>query len=97
MTIHIYFTNNFGYLDCYSSKMYFTGTIVFTNNTVGTIAAVLCDIYFNSTEEISITNNTALIGGGLCVGESTLSILSPIKISENTVEEFGGAINYIHT
>ncbi len=25
------------------------------------------------------------------MGESTLSILSPIKISENTVEELGGA------
>ena len=91
---NINFTNNLGYLYGSSSKMYFTGSVVFTNSMYGAIGAVLCDIYFKSTEEIAITNNR----GGFFVRESTLSILSPIKITGNRVAAFGGAIrSYLST
>ena len=100
---HIIFNGNRGSVYSFSSRVDMIGPVSLHGNTGGAIHAVQSQIYINSTKSVSsvngasrgltvIRNNTASIGGGVLLRESELVIASPVTISENRAEMFGGGV-----
>ena len=69
------------------------GSMEVCSNVDGNINAIQSQIYINSTERIVISNNSASLGGGILLRESGLTIRSPVIISNNTAQTFGGGIH----
>ena len=69
-----HFSNNNGSVYAFNSKVEFKGHTIFSNNYhSAVIYAIQSQIYFNSSEGIKITNNTASLGGGIFLSESTIT------------------------
>ena len=68
------------------------GPVLIRGNVGGGIHAIQSQIYINGTGTTVISNNTASSGGGIMLRESELVIQSPVIISENNAEQFGGGI-----
>ena len=86
------YNHNRGYINIFNSIVYLTEPVTLSGNIGGTIRAILSHIYFNSTEVIEISKNTANSGGGIMLRESELIIQSPVIISQNKAKIFGGGI-----
>ena len=90
------FSNNNGAVYAFNSEVTFEGSTIFSNNYhLAPIYAVQSQIHFNSTEGITITNNTASLGGGIYLRESTMTVSHPIEISQNTADYGGGIYAYL--
>ena len=76
----------------FNSRVDITGPLTISDNIGGAIRAVQSQIYINSTGNTVISNNTASSEGGIMLRESELVIRSPIIISENRAQMFGGGI-----
>ena len=82
----------------FNSKVTFKGPTIFSDNYgFSAICAVQSQIHFNSTEGITITNNTASLGGGIYLRESTMTVSHPIEISQNTADYGGGIYAFLST
>ena len=80
----------------FNSKVTFEGSTIFSNNYhLAPIYAVQSQIHFNSPEGITITNNTASLGGGIYLRESTMTVSHPIEISQNTADYGGGIYAFL--
>ena len=80
----------------FNSKVTFEGPTIFSNNYhLAPIYAVQSQIHFNSPEGITITNNTASLGGGIYLRESTMTVSHPIEISQNTADYGGGIYAFL--
>ena len=89
------FSNNNGSVYAFNSEVTFEGSNIFSNNYhLSPIYAVQSQIHFNSPEGITITNNTASLGGGIYLRESTMTVSHPIEISQNTADYGGGIYAY---
>ena len=86
------FSHNRGSIYLFSSNMDITGPVNFSGNNGGTIHAIQSRIHINSTERVVIRNNIASLGGGMTLSESQLFVRSPITISDNRAQTFGGGI-----
>ena len=89
-------SNNVNPVYALSSRVEFNGPTTLSNNRGvqgGAIRAVQSQIYINA-EGVVISNNTATVGGGVFLRESTLSIHYPIEISHNTAQNGGGIYAY---
>ena len=92
------FSNNNGSVYAFNSEVTFEGSTIFSNNYhLAPIYAVQSQIHFNSPEGITITNNTASLGGGIYLIESTMTVSHPIEISQNTADYGGGIYAYLST
>ena len=92
------FSNNNGSVYAFNSEVTFEGSTIFSNNYhLAPIYAVQSQIYFNSPEGITITNNTASLGGGIYLRESTMTVSHPIEISQNTADYGGGIYAFLST
>ena len=90
------FSINDGSVSAFISKVTFEGSTIFNNNyRVTPITAIQSQIHFNSPEGITITNNTASLGGGIYLRESTMTVSHPIEISQNTADYGGGIYAYL--
>ena len=75
----------------FNSKITFKGQTIFSNSyRVSAICADQSQIHFNSPEGITITNNTASLGGGIYLRESTMTVSHSVEISQNTANYCGG-------
>ena len=82
----------------FNSKVTFEGSTIFSNNYhVAPIYALQSQLHFNSPEGITITNNTASLGGGIYLRESTMTVSHPIEISQNTADYGGGIYAFLST
>ena len=82
----------------FNSKVTFEGLTIFSNNYhVAPIYALQSQLHFNSPEGITITNNTASLGGGIYLRESTMTVSHPIEISQNTADYGGGIYAFLST
>ena len=88
------FSINSRSVNAYKSKVTFEGSTIFSNNSAP-IHVVQSQIHFNSPEGITITNNTASLGGGIYLRESTMTVSHPIEISHNTADYGGGIYAYL--
>ncbi|XP_064388740.1 uncharacterized protein LOC135336804 [Halichondria panicea] len=89
-------SNNINPVYALSSRVEFNGpTTLSSNHGVqgGAIRAVQSQIYINA-EGVVISNNTATVGGGVFLRESTLFVHYPIEISHNTAQNGGGIYAY---
>ncbi|XP_064389809.1 uncharacterized protein LOC135337762 [Halichondria panicea] len=89
-------SNNVSPVYSLSSRVEFNGPTTLSNNRGvqgGAIRAVLSQIYINA-EGVVISNNTATVGGGVFLRESTLFVHYPIEISHNTAQNGGGIYAY---
>ena len=89
------FINNQGSLYVFNTKVEFKGTIVFINNfgvSGGAITAILSQITFNTASTITVTNNTAIYGGGISLTQSSLHVYHSIELTNNQATGFGGGI-----
>ena len=92
------FSINSRSLHAFNSKVTFEGLTIFSNNYhLAPIYALQSQIHFNSPEGITITNNTASLGGGIYLRESTMTVSHPIEISQNTADYGGGIYVYLST
>ena len=92
------FSNNIGSVYAILSNVNFKGLTLFSNNYHSApVYAVQSQIYFNSPERITITNNTASLGGGIYLRESTMTVSHPIEISHNTADYGGGIYAFLST
>ena len=90
------FSNNNGSVYAFNSKVTLEGSTIFSNNyRLAPICAVQSQIHFNSPEGITITSNTASLGGGIYLRESTMTVSHPIEISQNTADYGGGFYVYL--
>ena len=90
------FSNNNGSVYAFDSEVTFEGPAIFSNNYHLTpIYAFQSQIHFNSPEGITITNNTASLGGGIYLRESTMTVSHPIEISQNTADYGGGIYAFL--
>ena len=90
------FSNNNGSVYAFDSEVTFEGLAIFSNNYhLAPIYAFQSQIHFNSPEGITITNNTASLGGGIYLRESTMTVSHPIEISQNTADYGGGIYAYL--
>ena len=90
------FSNNNGSVYAFNSKLTLKGPTTFSNNYhSASVYAVQSQIHFKSPEVIKITNNTASLGGGIHLRESTMFVSHPIEISHNTAEYGGGIYAYL--
>ena len=91
-----HFSDNNGSVYALNSKIEFKGHTTFSNNYhSAVIYAVQSKIYFNSPEGMKITNNTASLGGGIFLSESTMNVQRPTEISQNTADYGGGIYAYL--
>ena len=88
------FSINSGPVNAFNSKITFEGSTIFSNNSAP-ISAVQSQLHFNSPEGITITNNTASLGGGIYLRESTMTVSHPIEISQNTADYGGGIYAFL--
>ena len=88
------FSINSKSVHAYNSKVTFVGPTLFSNNSAP-VYAVQSRIHFNSPEGITITNNTASLGGGIFLRESTMIVSHTIEISQNTADYGGGIYAYL--
>ena len=86
------FYQNKGCIYTFNSKVDIAGRVTFRGNTGGAICAIQSQVYINSTEETVISNNIASLGGGILLRGSELVVRSPIMVSENTAQMYGGGI-----
>ena len=92
------FSINSRSVQAFNSKVTFEGLTIFSNNYhVAPIYAVQSQIHFNSPEGITITNNTASLGGGIYLRQSTMTVSHPIEISQNTADYGGGIYAFLST
>ena len=90
------FSNNNGSVYAFNSEVIIEGQTIFSNNyNLAPICAVQSQIHFNSPEGITITNNTASLGGGIYLRESTMTVSHPIGISHNTADYDGGIYAFL--
>ena len=90
------FSNNNGSVYAFNSKVTFEGSTIFSNNYhLAPIYAVQSQIHFNSPKGITIANNTASLGGGIYLRESTMTVSHPIEISQNTADYGGGIYAFL--
>ena len=90
------FSNNNGSVYAFDSEVTFEGLAIFNNNYhLAPIYAFQSQIHFNSPEGITITNNTASLGGGIYLRESTMTVSHPIEISRNTADYGGGIYAFL--
>ena len=91
------FSFNSGPVNTFNSKITFDGSTIFSNNRyLAPIRAVQSQLHFNS-PRITITNNTASLGGGIYLKESTMTVSHPIEISQNTADYGGGIYAFLST
>ena len=76
----------------FNSRVDITGPLTLSGNLGGAIHSIQGRIIINSTKTIVISNNSASSGGGIMLRESELIIRSPVNISYNKAERFGGGI-----
>ena len=83
-----------GCLYLYDTKLDITGPMTLSGNVGGGIYAIQSQIYINCTnqEKVVIRNNTASLGGGIMLKNSVLVVQSPVIISQNKAQMFGGGI-----
>ena len=81
-----------GCIYLFNSKVDMIGPVIITDNIGGGIRAIQSQIHINSSGDTVINNNTASLGGGIMLRESELVIQSPVIISQNKAEQFGGGI-----
>ena len=90
------FSNNNRSVYAFDSEVTFEGPTIFSNNYhLAPIYAFQSQIHFNSPEGITITNNTASLGGGIYLRESTMTVSHPIEISRNTADYGGGIYAFL--
>ena len=76
----------------FNCDMNVVGPVTISGNVGRSIHAIQSQILINSTGNTVISNNTASSGGGILLRESELVIQSPVIISNNKAEWFGGGI-----
>ena len=90
------FINNRGSLYVSSTQVQINGTAVFMNNSGdfgGAITAIQqSQIIFNTASMVTISNNTAIYGGGIYLAQSSLHVYHPFKLTDNKASEYGGGI-----
>ncbi|XP_064389949.1 uncharacterized protein LOC135337873 [Halichondria panicea] len=89
-------SNNVNPVYALSSRVEFNGPTTLSNNRGvqgGAIRAIQSQVYINA-EGVVISNNTATVGGGVFLRESTLFVHYPIEISHNTAQNGGGIYAY---
>ena len=98
------FMNNNGSLSCLVSKVIFhgPGNVVFQGNTPssrdndtirgGAITAYYGYILFTQSSSVTLINNYALNGAGMCTVGSVIHIASHMNITGNEAKEFGGGV-----
>ena len=91
------FSINSRSVDAFNTKVTFEGSTIFSNNRLAPIYAVQSQIHFNSPEGIAFTNNTASLGGGIYLRESTMTVSHPIEISQNTADYGCGIYAFLST
>ena len=90
------FSKNNGSVYAFDCEVTFEGPATISNNYhLAPIYAVQSQIHFNSPEGITITNNTASLGGGIYLRESTMTVSHPIEISQNTADYGGGIYAFL--
>ena len=90
------FSNNNGSVYAVISNINFKGLTIFSNNYHSApVYAAQSQIHFNSPEGITITNNTASLGGGIYLRESTMTVSHPINISQNIADNGGGIYAFL--
>ena len=97
---HVTFKHNKGCIYLFDSKMNITGPVTLSDNFGGAIRAIQSQIIirgYNSTYATFISNNTASSGGGIMLRESMLVVQSPIVLSNNTAQTFGGGLYAYHS
>ena len=87
------FNQNRGFINIFNSRVNIIGSMEVCSNVDGNIDAIQSQIYINSTERVVISNNSASLGGGILLKESELAVRSPVIISKNTAQMFGGGIH----
>ena len=88
----VVFNENKGFIYLFNSYMDVLGAMTLSGNTGGAMQAILSQICVKSAEKVVISNNTASSGGGMLLKESDLFIESPIVVSGNMADTFGGGI-----
>ena len=96
---HTTFEQNKGYIYLFDSRVDITGPVTLSGNTGGGIRAIQSKIYVNNTNiregiliTLIISSNKASSGGGIMLRESELIVISPIVVSRNKAQMFGGGI-----
>ena len=76
------------------TRLDITGPVTLSGNVGGGIYAFQSQIYINCTDQdkVVISNNTASLGGGIMLKNSVLVVKSPVIISQNKAQMFGGGI-----
>ena len=93
------FIHNYGCIYAENSQISFVGRTQLINNTNagngGAIRGIGSKITFENSSETVVSGNTAEVGGGIYLRESTLSISGDLFIVENVAKVSGGGI-YAH-
>ena len=95
ITKEVNFMNNRGSLYITNTQVKIQGAATFMNNEGdfgGAITAVRSQIEFKTVSMVTISNNTATLGGGIYLSQSSLQVYHSFELTDNKASEYGGGI-----